>query len=169
MTTLSLADVDRLAADAHAGQLDKGGAPYVAHVRAVAAGVAPFGVGLQMAALLHDVLEDTPLTAEDLLRAGVPAAVVATVRRVTREPGVDYQEMLRALVTDQGATLIKIADNAHNSRPDRSAQLPDADRERLAARYRAARLILWPAVALEDVRTVVAAVNPDLLAELPPA
>ncbi|GAA2750454.1 HD domain-containing protein [Kitasatospora cinereorecta] len=163
---LTLDEVDALAAAAHAGQTDRIGVPYVEHVRAVAAGLASFGAGLQMAGLLHDVLEDTPLTADDLLRAGVPAAVVATVRRVTRVPGTGYEEMLRQVVTDHSATLLKIADNAHNSRPDRAALLPEADRLRLAERYRAARAVLWPAVAAADVRAVVAVVNPALLAEL---
>ncbi|MFG2693258.1 phosphohydrolase [Kitasatospora sp. NPDC048407] len=158
MPSPTLADVDALAARAHAGQYDRIGVPYIEHVRAVAAGVAAFGTGLQMAALLHDVLEDTPTRADDLLVAGIPAGVVATVRRVTREPGTDYRAMLLDIVTDQAATLVKIADNAHNSRADRSA--------RLAARYRDARAVLWPAVADADLRTVLAAVNPPLLAEL---
>ncbi|RKE17179.1 HD domain-containing protein [Streptomyces sp. TLI_171] len=166
MPHLTLAEVDALAARAHAGQHDRIGVPYVEHVRAVAAGLAPFGAGLRMAALLHDVLEDTPTTAEDLLAAGVPAAVVATVRRVTRQPGAEYAAMLGEIVADQAATLVKIADNAHNSRADRAAQLPEADRARLAERYRAARAVLWPAAAAEDVRTIVAIVNPGLLAEL---
>ncbi|MFI9785204.1 phosphohydrolase [Kitasatospora sp. NPDC051984] len=166
MPSPTLADVDALAARAHAGQYDRIGVPYIEHVRAVAAGVAAFGTGLQMAALLHDVLEDTPTRADDLLVAGIPAGVVATVCRVTREPGTDYRAMLLDIVTDQAATLVKIADNAHNSRADRSARLPEADRARLAARYRDARAVLWPAVADADLRTVLAAVNPPLLAEL---
>ncbi|MEV8094475.1 HD domain-containing protein [Kitasatospora sp. NPDC085879] len=166
MSELSLADVDALAADAHAGQTDKIGVPYVEHVRAVAAGLAPFGTGLQMAGLLHDVLEDTPLTAEDLLRAGVPSAVVATVRRVTKVPGTAYPAMLEQITADHSATLLKISDNAHNSLPDRAARLDEADRRRLAERYRAARRVLWPAVGAADVCTVVGLVNPGLLDEL---
>ncbi|MFD9128812.1 HD domain-containing protein [Kitasatospora sp. NPDC059571] len=166
MPELTLADVDALAARAHAGQRDRIGVPYVEHVRAVAAGVAPFGTGVQMAALLHDVLEDTPVTAGELLRAGVPAAVVATVTRVTRVPGVPYPEMLRQVAGDHSAALVKIADNAHNSLASRAALLPEADRVRLAVRYRDARALLWPAVAAADVRTVVGIVNPALLAEL---
>ncbi|KJK58599.1 phosphohydrolase [Saccharothrix sp. ST-888] len=163
---MTLADVEALAADAHAGQLDKVGEPYIGHLRAVAAGLAPFGVGLQMAGLLHDVLEDTGLGADDLLRAGVPSDVVATVRRVTKAPDVAYQAMLQQITTDHSATLLKIADNAHNSVPARAARLPAADRERLATRYRAARRVLWPAVAPADIRTIVETVNPSLLAEL---
>ncbi|MFB7663157.1 HD domain-containing protein [Kitasatospora sp. NPDC056138] len=166
MAVLTLADVEALAADAHAGQLDKAGEPYIGHLRAVAAGLAPFGVGLQMAGLLHDVLEDTVLGADDLLRAGVPFGVVATVRRVTKAPGADYQAMLQQITTDHSATLLKIADNAHNSVPARAARLAAADRERLATRYRAARRVLWPVAAPADIRAIVESVNPSLLAEL---
>ncbi|WP_280702192.1 phosphohydrolase [Kitasatospora sp. GP82] len=163
---LTLADVDALAAGAHAGQLDKIGEPYIGHLRAVSAGLAPFGVGLQMAGLLHDVLEDTELGADDLLRAGVPLGVVATVRRVTKEPGVAYRAMLQQITTDHSATLLKIADNAHNSLPARAARLAAPERERLAARYRAARELLWPAASPADVRAIVEIVNPSLLVEL---
>ncbi|GAA3015975.1 HD domain-containing protein [Kitasatospora albolonga] len=163
---LTLAEVDALAEQAHAGQVDKLGVPYIGHVRAVAAGLAPFGDGLRMAGLLHDVLEDTPLTAEDLLAAGVPSAVVATVRRVTRVAGVGYEEMVRQVAGDQAAALVKIADNAHNSHPDRVAALDPASRERLALRYRGARAVLWRAVPEADVRAVLELVNPALLAEL---
>ncbi|WP_354643969.1 HD domain-containing protein [Kitasatospora camelliae] len=166
MPRLTLTEVDALAARAHAGQVDKIGVPYVEHVRAVAAALAPFGTGLQMAGLLHDVLEDTELTAEDLLRAGVPSAVVATVRAVTKAPGADYTAMLHAITADHSATLLKIADNAHNSRPDRAARLAEEQRHRLAERYRAARAVLWPAASPADVRAIVATANPALLAEL---
>jgi len=165
---LTLADVDALAAQAHAGQVDKIGVPYIEHVRAVAAGVAPFGTGLQMAALLHDVLEDTELTSDDLLRAGVPFSVVATVRRVTKAPGVAYRAMLQQITTDHSATLLKISDNAHNSDPARAARLSEPERRRLADRYRSAREVLWPAASAEDIRRIVELVNPSLLAELAP-
>ncbi|MDT0407922.1 MULTISPECIES: HD domain-containing protein [Streptomyces] len=165
MTTV--AEADALAALAHAGQVDKIGVPYLAHVRAVAAGLAPFGPELQMAGLLHDVVEDTEWTAERLRAAGVPDRVVALVEAVTNVPGLAYEEKIRRIAADPLATLVKIADNAHNSRPDRSARLPTARAERLAAKYRTARSLLWPAVPAEDVATILAIVNPDLLRELP--
>ncbi|EGJ77745.1 putative metal dependent phosphohydrolase [Streptomyces sp. Tu6071] len=165
MTTV--AEADALAALAHAGQVDKIGVPYLAHVRAVAAGLAPFGPELRMAGLLHDVVEDTEWTAERLLAAGVPDRVVALVEAVTNVPGLAYEEKIRRIAADPLAALVKIADNAHNSRPDRSARLPTARAERLAAKYRAARSLLWPAVPAEDVATILTIVNPDLLRELP--
>jgi (p)ppGpp synthase/HD superfamily hydrolase len=163
VTPLGLAEVDALAARAHAGQVDRIGVPYVEHVRAVAAGLERFGDHLRMAGLLHDVLEDTELTAVDLLAAGVPGTVVETVRRLTRRPGLDYTETIRMVAADRGACLVKIADNAHNSRPDRAAALPPKTRARLARRYAEARAVLWAAVPREDVRAIVSVVNPALL------
>lgn len=162
----SVREVELLAEQAHAGQVDKVGVPYIEHVRAVAAGLVPLGEALVMAGLLHDVLEDTDWTAEALLGAGVPARVVAIVQAVTNQPGTAYEEKVRHITADPQATLLKIADNAHNSRADRAAQLPPETRERLAAKYRAARAVLWPAADRADVETIVRIVNPALLPEL---
>ncbi|GAA3043212.1 HD domain-containing protein [Streptomyces glomeratus] len=158
--------VDALAAEAHAGQVDKIGVPYVEHVRAVAAGLSPFGPELMMAGLLHDVIEDTRWTAEQLRAAGIPAHVVSVVEVVTNEPGVPYGEKLKRISTNRDATLVKIADNAHNSHPDRTAHLPAGKRDRLAAKYRAARDVLWAAADSEHIEAVLSIVNPSLLAEL---
>jgi (p)ppGpp synthase/HD superfamily hydrolase len=160
---ITLAEVDAIAARAHQGQTDKIGEPYVAHVRAVAHGVEPFGTGLAMAGLLHDTLEDSGLTAEELLAQGVPTAVVALVERLTRRPGVPYDEMVRQVAADYAAALVKIADNAHNSLAERAGRLPRERREQLAAKYAGARLILWNAVPRADVEAVVGRVNPALL------
>ncbi|MZD10550.1 HD domain-containing protein [Streptomyces sp. SID5785] len=162
----SVEEVDAWAQRAHAGQVDKIGVPYVEHVRAVAAGLVPFGDELVMAGLLHDVLEDTDTTAGDLLGAGVPARVVEIVEAVTHRPGQAYEERIRRITGDPLATLVKIADNAHNSRPDRAAGLSADLRERLAAKYRTARATLWAAADRRDVEAIVRAVNPALLVEL---
>ncbi|MCX5394456.1 HD domain-containing protein [Streptomyces sp. NBC_00094] len=162
----TLAEVDALAADAHAGQVDLIGVPYVEHVRAVAAGLEPFGEELVMAGLLHDVIEDTDWTAERLRAAGVPDRVVAVVEAVTNQPGVSYEAKIHRIAEDPDATLVKIADNAHNSRRDRAAELPPARRERLAAKYRGARDILWAGVDPERIASILTVVNPALLTEL---
>ncbi|MER5308629.1 HD domain-containing protein [Streptomyces sp. NPDC002773] len=164
----TLAEVDALADRAHAGQTDKIGVPYVEHVRAVAAGLEPFGPHLAMAGLLHDVIEDTGWTADGLRAAGVPDRVVAVVEAVTHRSGTSYEEMVRRITEDPDATLVKIADNAHNSRQDRAAGLPPERRTRLAAKYRAAREVLWAAADPEHVATILRVVNPDLLDELAP-
>lgn len=165
MPTLTLADVDQIAAEAHAGQVDKIGVPYIEHVRAVSRGLEPFGTGLAMAGLLHDTLEDTELRARDLVKAGVPAGVIKVVIKVTNQPGVAYEEKLRSIVWDYAATLLKLSDNAHNSLAERAAQLPEEKRERLAAKYANARSVLLPALAAPDVLLVLGRVNPALAAQ----
>ncbi|MFG2305313.1 HD domain-containing protein [Actinacidiphila glaucinigra] len=169
MTVNSVADAEALARLAHEGQTDRIGVPYIEHVRAVAAGLAAFGPELQMAGLLHDVIEDTPWTAGRLRAAGVPERVVGIVEQVTNQPGVPYEDKLRRIAASRDAALVKIADNAHNSHPDRAARLDEAQRLRLAAKYRRARAVLWPAVPREDVAVILAVVNSALLPHLPPA
>ncbi|MFE9855565.1 HD domain-containing protein [Streptomyces sp. NPDC005780] len=162
----TLVEVDVFASEAHTGQVDKIGVPYIEHVRAVAAGLASFGDELVMAGLLHDVIEDTDWTAEQLREQGIPDRVVSAVEAVTNQRGVPYEEKIRRIMTNSDATLVKISDNAHNSRPDRAAQLPDEKRARLAAKYRAARDVLWAAADDRDIEAIITIVNPSLLAEL---
>lgn len=132
----------RLAETAHAGQVDKAGRPYVEHVGRVAAAVAdhPVSPGLaQAVAWLHDVMEDCGLGELDLMAAGIPCEVVAAVEAITHrpyEPRVDYYARVRA---NELARVVKLADVADNSAPERLAALDDATRERLTEKYRKAR------------------------------
>lgn len=162
----TVGEVDSMADLAHAGQVDKTGVPYIEHVRAVAAGLTPFGDDVVMAGLLHDVVEDTEWTSEQLRAAGIPHHVVSTVEAVTNQRGVPYEEKIRRIAGSRTATLVKISDNAHNSHPERAAQLPEEERARLAAKYRAARDVLWAAAADRDIEAIVTIVNPSLLDEL---
>lgn len=80
----------RIATAAHAGQLDRDGHPVILH---------PLTVGLmghtdeeKMAGFLHDVVEDTPYTFEDLLKEGIPAGVVNALRLLTHKKGTDYYD-----------------------------------------------------------------------------
>jgi (p)ppGpp synthase/HD superfamily hydrolase len=91
---------------------------------------------------------------------------VEIVQAVTNQAGMPYEEKIRRITADPQATLVKIADNAHNSHPDRAAQLPPDKRDRLAAKYRSARAALWPAANRRDIETIVRIVNPSLLVEL---
>lgn len=159
-------EVDEFVQEAHAGQVDKIGVPYVEHLRAVAAGLATFGPVLQMAGLLHDVIEDTGWTGARLRALGVPEQVVDVVELVTNQPGVSYEEKIRRITGSHDATLVKIADNAHNSHPARAARLSEEQQARLAAKYLAARDVLWAAADHEEIERIVSVVNPGLLAEL---
>ncbi len=131
----------RIAYDAHAGQLDKCGTPYIAH---------PLHVAEQMddeastcVALLHDVVEDSDVTL-DGLACDFPPEVVEGVRLMTHEPGVDYLDYVRAIKGNPIAKKVKLADLAHNSDETRFAGRPVApeELERRRRKYAAARAIL---------------------------
>ncbi len=164
---MTVREAEGVARTAHVGQVDKLGVPYICHVQAVADGLVPLGVDeVTIAGLLHDVLEDTAWTAQDLLNAGVPARSVEIVVKVTRVPGIPYQDMIRSILDDPGAVLVKIADNAHNSRPDRLAGLDEKTRAHLVLKYTKARKVLWAAAYPADVQAIIAVVNSRLFNEL---
>ncbi len=102
----------KLAYKAHDGQLDRNDAPYVFH---------PFHLAEQMddetttcAALLHDVVEDTDITLDDLAKE-FPPDVVEIVRLLTHEEGTDYFDYVRAIKCNPDAVKVKLADLAHNA------------------------------------------------------
>jgi hypothetical protein len=132
---------DRIAAEAHAGQVDQAGAPYIDHPRRVAASLDT--PEAQAVAVLHDVLEDTALTVWDLWAEGVPSEVTEAVEVLTCGKGEDY---LGSFIPRCGANplarRVKLADLADNLRPERLALLPAWKAERLAQRYEAARALL---------------------------
>ncbi|MFL1377012.1 MULTISPECIES: VOC family protein [unclassified Nocardiopsis] len=139
---LTLEQASELAARAHAGQVDKVGRPYVEHVHAVRDLLAVHGESAQVAGVLHDVLEDTDLTADDLRAHGCPEEVVRAVVAVSRRPGETYDALIARAAADPLGRLVKLADNAHNSDEARLAALPAEQAERLRAKYARARAVL---------------------------
>lgn len=126
-----------IATSAHSGQLDKSGQPYIGHPLRVLALVAAGGGGAheQLAAVLHDVVEDTPVTAADLLAAGVPARVVEAVLALSKRPGEPQADYLARVAADPVALTVKQADIADNLSPARLDRLDQPTRDRLRAKY----------------------------------
>ncbi len=124
--------------------MDKAGNGYLAHPLRVASRVVDAGEEAVAAALLHDVLEDSELTLEDLAGAGLPPTVVGAVDRLTRRPGESHSAAVRRAAADPVAALVKRADIADNSDPTRLALLPEELRTRLSAKY------AWALAVLED-------------------
>lgn len=147
MTTPTVADTDALAAAAHVGQVDKAGRPYIEHPRAVAASLAGHGDLAVIAGLLHDVVEDTPITLDDLRAAGYPEVVVDAVDAVSRRDGETYMDMIRRAAAHPLGRLVKLADNAHNSSEARLAVLDAEQAKFLRRRYAKARAVLLDASA----------------------
>lgn len=108
----------RLAYRAHAGQLDRGGAPYIFH---------PYHLAEQMddersicVALLHDVVEDTPVTLEEIQRE-FPSEIAEAVALLTHDPSTDYFAYVRRLKANPLARKVKLADLMHNTDQARCA------------------------------------------------
>lgn len=132
---------EELARRYHDGQVDRLGAPYIEHPRAVADLLAGGPATLQAAAWLHDVLEHTAATTADLLVAGVPFEVVRLVEVLSRQPGEDYLAFIERVCTDPAAVRVKIADALHNLDPTRDFG-PTAEQR---ARYHQALVLLFRA------------------------
>lgn len=103
----------KLCFEAHKEQIDKTGLPYVFH---------PFHLAEQMTdelstvcALLHDVIEDTDYTAEDLTALGFDEKVIEVLGLLTHEDGVPYMDYVKKLSSNETAVNVKIADLKHNS------------------------------------------------------
>lgn len=135
-----------LAVKAHEGQVDKLGKAYITHPEAVAMilTISPAFHNLNSeekifalaAAYLHDVVEDTGYTVEDLTLMGFPETVVNAVELLTFKPKLytrsEYYEML---LTSPVARSVKVADLVHNNTHHRVIHLPEDQQERLAVKY----------------------------------
>lgn len=130
---------DRIAARAHAGQVDKAGADYIAHPRRVAQRVQPNTADARAAALLHDVLEDTAVTSDDLALEGIPPHVVHAVELLTRRRGLSSDDYYAQIRGNALALAVKLADIADNSDPHRLAGLDLPTQKRLREKYSTAR------------------------------
>lgn len=129
----------KIAFDAHRNQLDKSGIPYVVH---------PLHLAEQMeteeeicTALLHDVVEDSPYTLQDMQEEGFPDAVLQALELLTRQPDVPYLDYVVRLWKNPIARKVKLADLAHNSDLARLDRVTDRDRRRVL-QYRMAQAVL---------------------------
>jgi GTP pyrophosphokinase len=107
-----------LAKEAHAGVRRRSGEPYMLHPIAVAQiAVDEIGLGAKsvIAALLHDVVEDTDYTLEDLAQMGFSKTIMDAIALMTHADGVDYMDYVRAIRENPIAKAVKLADLRHNS------------------------------------------------------
>lgn len=142
-----------LAREAHAGQRDKVGRDYFeAHVLPIAAGSSLFGEIAEQAAILHDVLEDTELTAADLLARGVSPEVVSAVDSVTRRTDEPYIDFITRAARHPVGKLVKLVDNAWNilSNPELAKHDPELARRLLEERYLPARDRLLASIGINQ-------------------
>ena len=121
-----------IATNAHDGQFDKGGAPYILHPLKVMHYLKSDDEELQCMALGHDVIEDTKVTYRDLADAGISVRVMAGIKALTKQPGQTLDEYKEGVFANRDAMLVKSCDLRHNSDIRRLKGVTDKDLARIA-------------------------------------
>ncbi len=118
----------KISFEAHKEQKDKSGLPYIAH---------PIHLAEQMTdevtccvALLHDVVEDTPITFEDLKKEGFPGEIIEALKLLTHDHDVEYMDYVKEIKKNPIARAVKLADLNHNSDITRLDNPTEKDFER---------------------------------------
>lgn len=104
-----------LATNAHADQFDRGGTPYILHPLKVMYYLKTSDEELQCVAVLHDILEDTKTTKQDLVQHGMSQRVIDGVFSLTKLPGETLAEYKHRVFSNLDAMLVKKQDLRHNS------------------------------------------------------
>jgi (p)ppGpp synthase/HD superfamily hydrolase len=129
-----------IAPEAHAGQLDKAGAPYVLHPLRMMLRVS--STDERIVAVLHDVCEDCPGWTFDRLRAeGFSEHIIQALQSVTKRDGEDYEAFVRRAATNAIGRRVKLADLHDNSDLSRIARPSERDFRRIEKYRRAIDLI----------------------------
>ena len=113
---------------AHLGQVDKAGEDYIKHPEKVASFVETDEE--KAVAYLHDVIEDTELTLEDLHEYEFSKEVIEAVDIITKKKGEDYRSYLNSVKKNKLARAVKLADLRHNSDLTRLTKVTEKDIER---------------------------------------
>lgn len=125
---------------AHTGQVDKAGSPYILH---------PLRVMLsrendleRICAVLHDVIEDSDITLDDLRNEGFSQEVIAVLDCLTKRDGENYDEFISRILKNETACHIKLADLYDNMNLDRIENPTEKDKARIKKYQKAANRIL---------------------------
>jgi GTP diphosphokinase / guanosine-3',5'-bis(diphosphate) 3'-diphosphatase len=130
----------QIAAKAHTGQLDKAGQPYILHPLRLMFAVNDMNE--KIAAVLHDVVEDTPVTLEDLLSEGFSQDIVDAVEALTKREGESRLEAATRAAQNKIALVVKLADVNDNMDLKRIPNLTEKDFMRLKEYQQVKALLL---------------------------
>jgi (p)ppGpp synthase/HD superfamily hydrolase len=125
-----------LVTNAHAGQYDRGGNPYILHTLKVMHYLKTDDEELQCIALGHDVIEDTNTTYADLRAAGITERVITGIRALTKVPGETYDEYKQRVFSSTDAMRVKLCDLRHNTDIRRLKGVSERDLNRMAKYHR---------------------------------
>lgn len=121
-----------ISTNAHHGQFDKGGAPYILHPLKVMHYLKTDDEELQCMALGHDVIEDTGVTYKDLRDAGISERVIEGIKALTKVPGETLDEYKARVFDNHDAMRVKMCDLRHNSDIRRLKGVTEKDLARVA-------------------------------------
>lgn len=129
-----------IAAQAHQEQYDKAGAPYILHPLRMMAQL--HGEAERIVAVLHDLIEDTDWTLDQLRAEGFSDDVLAAIDCLTRRDDESYEAFIERASHNDLARQVKLADLEDNMDLRRIAEVTDQDLERLRKYHRARRVLL---------------------------
>ncbi|HEY5761325.1 MAG TPA: HD domain-containing protein [Steroidobacter sp.] len=129
-----------IAAEGHAGQFDKAGQPYILHPIRVMLRVS--GASERITAILHDVVEDTPVTLDQLAKEGFSREVVDAVDALTKRLGENRIDAAKRAAANPIARVVKLADNAENMDLSRISNPTQKDYDRLEEYKRVREILL---------------------------
>ncbi len=118
-----------IATVAHEGQVDKGGAPYISHPVRVASRCS--NTDEKIVAYLHDVIEDTNVTTDELLSQGFPERIIEAILSVTRKKEESYEDFIKRCGANKIGRQVKIHDLEDNMDITRLLSLRQEDTERI--------------------------------------
>ena len=124
----------QIALNAYKGQKDKAGETYILHPLRIMAKMN--SLEEKATALLHDVIEDSDYTSEDLINEGIPSTVVDAVLALTKNDGEDYDQFIDRVLKNKLAAKVKIADIEDNINLLRLGSISDADLQRVTKYHR---------------------------------
>lgn len=163
--TYTLADATKLAHMIFDHVNARSGDPYMDHLYAVSAGLEVFGEDLQIIGILHSALEYTDWDIEMLRDEGLSEHALTMLQVLTRDrQHQTYGHYLRQVRPHEDAVLVKIACNAHNGIPERYIGLKTYKHVHgRVVHENAVQTVLWPAAWEDDLRDILAVVNPPLI------
>ena len=123
-----------LAVEAHGGTIGKDGMPYILHPLRLM--MKADGYAEQIVAVLHDAVEDTALTLQELADRGFPEEIVSAIEAVTKKPGEDYEAFIERIAADPLAARVKLLDLYDNVDLTRLAEVGETDLQRVAKYHR---------------------------------
>lgn len=132
----------KFASEKHKEQVDKSNKPYIFHPLSVMLDERLPSEDYWCTAVLHDVIEDTDATADDLYHIGMTKEIVDAVVLLTKTKEIKYEDYLKKVKDNKIALAVKLADIANNTKESRLKELPKSLQEYLRAKYSNALKIL---------------------------